>query len=260
MPELAEVEAFKNYFNSTALNQRISEVIIYDTRILNTDADNFKKALIGNKFNSAIRYGKYLFASLNPLFVMLHFGMTGDLKYFHFKENLPPYSKVVFVFENDNALSYISQRMFGRLEIVDSIEPFLKKKKLGPDALNMTFNEFKDSLKKRSTIAKTALMNQSIIAGIGNIYSDEILFQSRIHPKTKINRVPEQNLKILFESIKNVLTYGISKKGILETYSTNFLILHRKKDDICPVCSNHIERYELQGRHGFFCSKCQELF
>jgi formamidopyrimidine-DNA glycosylase len=227
---------------------------------LNTDANKFKNALIDKKFHSIIRYGKYLFVSLNPQFLMLHFGMTGDLKYFHLMENLPPYSKVVFVLENDNALSYISQRMFGRLEIVDSIELFLKKKKLGPDALNMTFNEFKNSLRKRSTIAKTALMNQSIIAGIGNIYSDEILFQSKIHPKTKINRLSEQNLIILFESIKNVLNYGIKEKGILEAYSINFLIPHRKKNDLCPVCNNQIERYELQGRHGFFCSKCQVLY
>ncbi len=259
MPELAEVETFKKYFDQTSLNQTITKVIVTDVRILNTKEEDFKKSFIGKKFTDSLRHGKYLLVNLKSCFLVIHFGMTGDLAYFHKKENIPPYSKVVFFFENDYALSYISQRMFGRLEITDSIESFIKKKKLGPDALNMTFEEFQDALKKRSTITKNALMNQSIIAGIGNIYSDEILFQSKIHPKTRINRINDQKVKTLYDEIKKVLTYGIKKEGILETYSSKFLIPHRKKDESCPNCGFIIERYEFQGRHGFFCPKCQEL-
>ena len=258
MPELAEVETFKIYFDSTSLNQKIKEVLIQDNRILNTEPDKFRETIVGNKFVSSIRHGKYLFAKLNSKFVVFHFGMTGDLNYFHFKNDLPPYSKVVFVFENEKALSYISQRMFGRLEIIKSIDLFLKNKKLGPDALKMTFEDFLNAIHRRTTITKTALMNQSIIAGIGNIYSDENLFQSRIHPKTKINKVTEKDLKTLFSTIKSVLNYGIKKQGNLETYSSKFLIPHRKKDGFCPKCNKAIERYELQGRHGFFCSSCQK--
>jgi formamidopyrimidine-DNA glycosylase len=259
MPELAEVEIFKNYFDITSLDQKITKIIVTDIRILNTDEKPFKNEIIGKKFINSIRHGKYLFAKLNPHFLVFHFGMTGDLSYFQNEEELPPYSKVVFFFENDYALSYISQRMFGRLEITDSIEAFLKKKKLGPDALKMTFEEFQETLKKRSTIAKNALMNQSIIAGIGNIYSDEILFQSHIHPKARINEITDQNVKILFDKIKTVLTYGIKMEGVLEAYSSKYLIPHRKKDGSCPTCGSIIERYEFQGRHGFFCPKCQKL-
>lgn len=259
MPELAEVETFKNYFDKTSLNQKIIDIIITDKRILNTDPEKFISTLIGKQFNSTVRHGKYLFAKLNSSSVIIHFGMTGDLSYFKFIKDLPPYSKVIFKFENGNALSYISQRMFGRLDITDSIDSFLHDKKLGPDALRMTFEEFQGALKRRTTIAKTALMNQSIIAGIGNIYSDEILFQSHIHPKLKINEVSEEELKIVYQKIKNVLHYGISMAGSLESYSPDFLIPHRKKDGTCPICSNLIERYEIQGRHGFYCKKCQRL-
>ena len=259
MPELAEVETFKIFFDETSLNQKIIDIIIKDNRILNTNPDNFKSTLLDKRFNSTVRHGKYLFAKLNSSSLIIHFGMTGDLSYFKYTKNLPPYSKVIFKFDNGNALSYISQRMFGRLDITDSIDSFLHDKRLGPDALKMTFEEFQDALKRRTTIAKTALMNQSIIAGIGNIYSDEILFQSHIHPKTKINDVPEQDLKILFQKVKSVLQYGISMAGSLETYSPEFLIPHRKKDGTCPSCSKPLERYEIQGRHGFFCRHCQKL-
>ena len=136
---------------------------------------------------------------------------------------------------------------------------FLQKKKLGPDALKMSFEDFKASLIRRTTNAKKALMDQSIIAGIGNIYSDEILFQSRINPKAKIDKVSQNEnlLKILFNNIKTVLNYGIEKEGLLNTYSKEFLIPHRKKEESCPICSTSIERYEIIGRHGFFCPNCQ---
>ncbi|MFW9951910.1 MAG: Fpg/Nei family DNA glycosylase, partial [Candidatus Thorarchaeota archaeon] len=148
--------------------------------------------------------------------------------------------------------------MFGKLDLSESIETFLNKKKLGPDALKMTFEEFQTTLKKRKAIVKSALMNQSIVAGIGNIYSDEILFQTHIHPKTKINDVPEQELEFLYNNIKKVLNYGIKMKGDYENYSRDFLIPNRTKDGICPNCTNPLERYELQGRHGFFCKYCQK--
>ena len=105
---------------------------------------------------------------------------------------------------------------------------------------------------------KNALLNQSFVAGIGNIYSDEILFRTKIHPKTKINSLNESKVKELFANIKEVLQVGIEKKGDLNTYPDHFLIPHRIKDDHCPVCKYEIKRIEISGRHGFFCPNCQK--
>jgi len=148
-------------------------------------------------------------------------------------------------------------RMFGRVNIIDNVVDFVKERKLGPDAYLMNFKEFKKALHKRTAIAKSALMNQSIIAGIGNIYSDEILFHAKIHPKTKVNEIPESKLKDIFESIKKVLKVGIENKGILSTYPDDFIIPHRKKDELCPRCGGIIERFEISQRHGFYCPNCQ---
>ena len=259
MPELPEVETFKRYVDSYALHQEIKNVVIRDNRILNVTEKDFKKALIGKSFLSTKRHGKYLSIKINSLFLIFHFGMSGDVAYYDNLKEEPLHSRILFEFTNGNFFSYISQRMFGRVDLTKNIEDYISKKKLGPDAFDMDFEEFKNSLRKRTALAKSVLMNQQIIAGIGNIYSDEILFQAKIHPKTKINEINDPKLRKLFDIIKNVLQVGIEKKGELTTYPHDFLIPHRKKDDICPHCGVYIERFEISQRHGFFCPNCQIL-
>jgi formamidopyrimidine-DNA glycosylase len=259
MPELPEVETYKRYFDSTSLNQVIDDVEIIDDRILLASKENFIKCLIGGKFEETIRHGKYLLAKVGNCNIIFHFGMSGWLEYFSSEESIPKYSKVIFRFDNGDSLAYISIRMFGKLDLADSLETFRKKKILGPDAYKMSFDEFQSAISRRTAILKSALLNQSIISGIGNIYSDEILFKAKIHPKRKINTLNENELEMLFKSIKEVLDYGIKHEGELDTYSNSFLIPHRSKDGFCPDCGGIIERYEISGRHGFFCPKCQPL-
>jgi len=258
MPELSEVETFKKYFDKTSLNHVIKEVKIRDERILKVSKEIFAKALKNKKFQETIRHGKYLLIKIDPQYLIMHFGMTGDLEYFENATDEPKYTKVLFQFTNGHFLSYISQRMFGHLDLTNSLEDFLDKKNLGPDAYKMSYDDYKTTLGRRSAIMKSALLNQSIFAGIGNIYSDEILFQSKLNPKRKINTLDENELKELFQNIKKVLQYGIDFKGELENYSKDLLIPHRSKDGECPNCTNKLERYEISGRHGFFCPKCQK--
>jgi formamidopyrimidine-DNA glycosylase len=258
MPELPEVEIFKQYLEKTSLNQIIKSVKVIDNRILNISVSDLKKAIIHNKFKSTTRYGKYLLVNLGQKYLVLHFGMTGDLEYFHRKDNEPKYSKVIFYFESDFNLAYISIRMFGNLDISDSIEDFIKKAKLGPDAYNMSFEQFKIALKRRTAIIKSALLNQSFIAGIGNIYSDEILFRSKLNPKTKMDALEENKIKELFTNIKEVLRFGIEKQGDLSSYPNNFLIPHREQGECCPICKSEVMRIEISGRHGYYCPNCQK--
>jgi len=258
MPELPEVETFKRYLDRTSLKQLITKIIVTDNRILKIDESYLRESLKGKQFESSTRHGKYLFVFLNPRYLVMHFGMTGDLKYYNKKDDQPKFSKVIFQFNNGFNLAYISTRMFGKLDVVDSIEEFIKNKKLGLDAHKMSFKEFKGAVAKRTAIIKNAFLNQSFVAGIGNIYSDEILFRSKIHPKTKINSLGESKIKELFTNIKDVLKFGIENQGDLSTYPDNFLIPHRKKEDRCPICDTEITRFEIAGRHGFFCPNCQK--
>jgi len=183
MPELPEVETFKRYLDKTSLNQIIKNITVIDHRVLNIDEESLKKLIINNKFESSIRHGKYLLINIGKNYLIMHFGMTGDLEYYNKKEDEPKYSKVIFHFNNDFNLAYISRRMFGRLDVADSVEEFIETRNLGPDAYKMSLEEFKQALKRRTGITKTILLNQSFVAGIGNIYSDEILFRTKLYPK-----------------------------------------------------------------------------
>ncbi len=257
MPELPEVETFKRYLDKTSLKQLITEVKVTDDRILNTEEINLSQLLNGKRFESSTRHGKYLLIYLKPGYLVLHFGMSGDLEYYDTKEEPPKFSKVIFHFTNGFNLAYISIRMFGKVSVANSIEEFIEYKKLGPDAYKMTLEEFQEAVQRRSAIAKNALLNQSFIAGVGNIYSDEILFRTKINPKTNINSLSEGKVKELYTNIKEVLEFGIKKKGDLSTYPNEFLIPHRKKEEQCPICNSDITRFEISGRHGFFCPSCQ---
>ena len=258
MPELPEVETFKRYLDKTSLKQLIQEIQVIDNRILDAEEKDLRQSLKDRRFERSIRHGKYLLVHLKPRYLILHFGMSGDLEYYDNKENSPKFSKVIFKFNSGFNLAYISIRMFGKVSIANSLEEFIENKKLGPDAYKMTLEDFQEALQRRSAIAKNALLNQSFIAGIGNIYSDEILFRTKIHPKTNINSLSESKIKELFVSIKEVLEVGIKKKGDFRTYPNEFLIPHRKKEEKCPICDAEINRFELAGRHGFFCPICQK--
>ncbi|GAH49220.1 unnamed protein product, partial [marine sediment metagenome] len=204
MPELPEVETFKRYLDRTSLKQVIKDVQVIDNRILDTEEKKLGKFLKAKRFESSTRHGKYLLVYLNPQYLVMHFGMSGDLEYYDDKEEPPKFSKVIFQFTNGFNLAYISIRMFGKVSVANSLEEFIENKKLGPDAYKMTLEEFQKAVQRRSAIAKNALLNQSFIAGVGNIYSDEILFRTKIHPKTNINSLSEGKVKELYANIKDV--------------------------------------------------------
>ncbi len=258
MPELPEVETYKRYLDETSLDQIIVSIKVIDNRVLDVDESYLRKSVINNRFKSSIRHGKYLLVNLGQKYLIMHFGMTGDLTYYNKKDDEPKFSKVIFHFNNDFNLAYISRRMFGRLDITDSFKDFIKKKKLGPDAFKMSLDEFKGALTRRIAIVKNLLLNQSFVAGIGNIYSDEILFRTKLNPKIKIDSLDECKVEELYTNIKEVLQYGIEKQGDLSTYPDHFLIPHRKKEEHCPICKNEIEYVDLSGRRGFFCPNCQK--
>jgi len=159
MPELPEVEIFKRYLDKTSLKQLIKYIQVTDNRILKTEESHLKDSLNGKRFESSIRHGKYLLVYLKPRYLVMHFGMSGDLEYYDNKNDPPKFSKVIFQFDNGFSLAYISIRMFGKVSVANSIEEFIENKKLGPDAYKMTFEDFQEAVQRRSAIAKNALLN-----------------------------------------------------------------------------------------------------
>ena len=124
----------------------------------------------------------------------LHFGMTGSLQYFKNDEQASRYARVLFVFANNHRLAFDDQRQFGEIGLLNDIDEFLNEHALGPDALKIDLREFRKILGKRRGAVKSVLLNQRIIAGIGNIYADEILFRVRMHPATEVSRLGDKAL------------------------------------------------------------------
>ena len=238
MPELPSLEIYKTYFNSTSLYQRIKKIEIRSPEILiNVKPNELRKALYGLEFIGSRRYGKYLFCQLNnDYFLIIHFGMTGYLKYIQ-KNSLKNYSnhiRLLIQFINEDELVFDDMRKFGKLGLTRNPDNFIREKNLGPDALEITFKTFKELFRKRKGIIKSLIMNQNFIAGIGNLYADEILYQSRIHPLTTADKLDKDNLKKLFQEMKMVLNKAIEYHDTPHNMPSNFLLAHRHQGGECP--------------------------
>lgn len=264
MPELPDVEVFKRHLDETSLGREIVRVTVNDARILHdvTPAD-FARRLEGNRFEDSRRHGKHLLVRLaRDGWLALHFGMTGNLKFFAADEDAPKYDRVVFDFE-DGRLAYVNRRMLGRVGLADDADAFLRAEELGPDALDPAFDlaAFKDALAGRRRDVKSALMEQSVIAGIGNIYADEILFHAKLHPKVRVDHLDDRKIKALFDSMKKVLErsieLGAGSEQFTERLPDDFLLPHREKGDACPRCGTKIETMKSGGRTTYFCPTCQ---
>jgi formamidopyrimidine-DNA glycosylase len=258
MPELPEVESFRKGIDPIALNKEISKITIHDDYILKMPTKKFKDALIGKKFTQTERRGKYLFIHFDSKNLMLHFAMSGTLKYYNNPKNEPEYSKIQIEFKNGDYLSIVSVRKLGKVEIIENISKYAKQNKIGPDALGIKFEDFITIMEnKKRSYAKTALMDQSAISGIGNEYSDEILYQANIYPKTKISNLNTPTIKTLYKAMVEVLNTAIDLNIKNTKFPDDYLMPHRDKNDKCPKCGSGIKRYEISSRHGFYCPKCQ---
>ena len=197
MPELPDVEVLKQYLDATSIHQGIKAVEVRDSRILeDTSTEKLKTGLKGRSLDSTRRHGKYLFAELSDNhWLVLHFGMSGELKYFKSMEKDPEYDQLLISFSNGYHLAYNAPRKLVLVALIENMEAFVEKKELGPDAMSLDPAGFQKVLSGRRGMVKSTLMNQQIIAGIGNVYSDEILFQARLHPRVGVDELDAETLK-----------------------------------------------------------------
>lgn len=259
MPELPDVEVFRKYIESKAMNQEISGVDVNTKRILkNVTSKKLASALPGLSFTGTKRHGKYLFLDTGDGFsVMLHFGMTGDVRYLTDGDKTGKHDRVVFHFDNGKALAYSNVRLLGAVSLVKDIGTFLGEKEAGPDALDYSNDQFKEAVGSRKSMIKTALMDQSVIAGLGNVYTDEILYQSRIHPEKKASGLSEKEKNALFNNMRKVLKKAIEKDTDVSRLPRTYLLPRRKEGAECPSCSGKIEKKYVSGRPTYYCPRCQ---
>ena len=259
MPELPEVETFKQYLDSTSLRQRITDVEVRDAYVLKgVSARQLARRLKGQRFEESYRHGKHLFVRVaNELWLRLHFGMTGSLEYLN-HQIAPKTARVIFHFASKSELAFDDQRKFGEIELIKDVDEFLLTRGLGPDALKIGLSQFKTVVGKHRGSVKAILLNQQLIAGIGNLYADEILFQARMHPITEAIRLSGKDLTRLFRATHHVLEKAIALKTDFGRLPTVWLLTHRGKLGKCPRCGRALKSATIGGRSSWFCTHCQK--
>jgi len=259
MPELPEVEGFRQYLQATSLGRRIESVAVRRRRILRgTSSARLREALTGSRLVAADRHGKYVFATPDRGgCLVLHFGMSGRLKVFRRPVQRPPHTRLLVRFADGSHLAYVCPRMLGGVSITLSAEHFVREHGLGPDALSVSRAEFKAIFAARRGMVKPALMNQRNVAGLGNLYTDEILFQASVHPRTPLGRLSEAQLDALYRSTRRILRTSIRRRAEYDELPRSYLLPGRDEACPCPRCGGRIVRSIVGGRATYHCPRCQ---
>ncbi len=263
MPELPDVQVFKEYLDATSLHQPIVEVSVTREEILGeVSLSTLRRRLLESTLQSTQRHGKYLFAQASRGgWLVLHFGMTGYLDYAQSKET-PKHTRLLLRFDSGARLAYICMRMLGTVDWTEDVQQFVLNRELGIDGLSGSldaerFCKLMDS--KRGSI-KSALMDQETIAGVGNVYSDEILFQAHVHPRTPVPELDRQSLEEIYDQLRRILKSAIAARVDPDQMPFSFLLPQRgQKQPVCPRCNGAIETVKISGRTAYFCPRCQPV-
>jgi formamidopyrimidine-DNA glycosylase len=207
MPELPEVETFRRYVERTSLHRPIVGMDIRnDIVIRGVDRRTLQEAVEGSEFTSTRRHGKRLFLELGRGgWLTWHFGMTGRPVLDGEDER---FARVLFLFPA-GSLAFVDPRMLGRIGLASSPERYIEERALGPDALEIKRGSFVDSFRRVRAPIKAALMDQRKVAGIGNLYADEMLFQCRLDPRVPACSLTENYLGCLHRAMRRVLRRSI---------------------------------------------------
>ena len=270
MPEIAEVRTVAKTLNERIVGKKIKDVEAYYYNIIQDDFIEFKKNVINREITKVHNYGKYLFIELGDKTIVSHLRMEG--KYFIKGIDYPveKHEHIIFKFFDDTDLRYHDTRKFGTMRVVDTTEIYKIKEieKLGiePDSDTLTANYIYEHIHSSKKPIKTLLLDQTIINGLGNIYVDEVLHKSKIHPEELGNKLTIDDCENIKNSSKEIITKATLGGGTtirsytssLNVYGTyqEHLCVHTK--DICASCGNKVTKIRVGGRGTYFCQNCQK--
>lgn len=273
MPELPEVETVKRSLAKRVVGRVVADVEVNLPKIIRgLGPAEFKERLVGRKILGMSRRGKYLLTSLdNGQTLITHLKMTGRWLYSKGDEPLAKHTHVVFTLDNGDQLRFQDLRQFGFMHLVpdQELDQVSGLAALGVEPLSPGFTReyLAEALKRRKIKIKQFLLDQTIIAGIGNIYADESLFAAGIHPERVAASLTDEEIDRLFASIRRVLEAGVAYRGTsVSDYVDgegqpgeyqNFLNVYAREGKACPVCGAPILRYKVGGRSSHHCPNCQ---
>lgn len=268
MPELPEVETVRRTLEHALTGQKINDIVILYSKIIHEDLQVFVTTLKGQTLNSIERKGKYLMFIFDSSVLIVHLRMEGKF----FIQQGEPYQKhehISFRFESGLELRYHDVRKFGTMDLRTKMdylttEPIVL---LGPEPKDIDVNQFYQKLNQKSIEIKASLLDQSIVSGLGNIYVDETLFRSGIHPKRASSSITRHEAESLIQSAILVIDKAVELGGTtIRSYTSslgvsgrfqNELQVHMQKGKPCPRCGHTIMKMKVKGRGTYVCEQCQ---
>ena len=267
MPELPEVETIKNELAPHVIGRKFTGVSIYDSRPVQALTPNeFDQRLTGKTAVSLSRRGKYLIFNLSDgEHLIIHLRMTGALLWNPLSHE--PCARAEFLFDDGSRLVYADVRRFGTFYLVNNPSNIIGKLGLEPLSREFTSAALGRILATHNAPVKSVILNQELIAGIGNMYADEALFDSHIHPRRPASSLSKTEVRDLHKAIRIVLRKGIRNKGASirnyrcpdggqGTAHEEFCVAHRGGEP-CPRCGTQISRIVVGQRGTYFCPRCQ---
>ncbi len=257
MPELPDVEGFRRYLARHAEGHRIVSVQAPDRKLIrNRTASELGRALKGRPFGRPRRHGKWLIAPVGEVELLLHFGMTGFLRWSADDQQRGPHDRVIFDCD-DGELRYNDLRRFGGVWLArDDRERAAVTGPLGPDAATLERQAFEQLLSARRGAIKAALLDQRLIAGIGNLLSDEILWRARVHPATPVAKLSSRRRDRLYEALRDAVRESVQCGRV--PHGERWLTRVRDdRESTCPRCGARLRRATIAGRTACWCPREQ---
>lgn len=275
MPELPEVETVRRGLEHLVTGYRITEALDLHPRLLKTEAIAPLGALVGAKITGTNRRGKFLWLELNRPFVLVaHLGMSGQFLIHQKDRPAAKHVRAKFKLKKNlrsQELIFNDQRTFGWLSIEQVTNNIpTSAQHIAPDPFDPLFDRDAavSNYLKRNIKIKTALLNQEIVSGVGNIYADETLWRSKIHPETLTSELIPKKIRIIIESATEVMQEAIDKGGTSfddlyinvngeSGFFEQSLAVYGQEDKPCPRCGTPIRRITFGARSSHFCPRCQ---
>ncbi len=274
MPELPEVETVRRTLQSLVVGKKIMDVSVLHPKMIKLpdDPSEFQEALIGQTIEGTGRRGKFLIIYTTDFSLVSHLRMEGRYGLFAGDEEVDKHTHVIFHFDDGTELRYKDVRKFGTMHLFKKGEEWKEGPLtlLGPEPLSPGFTPevLKGRLSKTRRNIKTALLDQKVVAGLGNIYVDESLFKARIHPERTANSLTDEEIAILHEKIVETLADAVEKGGsTVRSYVNSLgqigmfqleLYVYGRRGQACKLCGTPLERIVVGGRGTVFCPSCQK--
>ncbi|MGE6259320.1 DNA-formamidopyrimidine glycosylase [Heyndrickxia sporothermodurans] len=274
MPELPEVETIRRTLQELVVGKEIKKVSVFWPKIIKKpiEVEQFKDALVNEKIRDINRRGKFLIIYTDTFALVSHLRMEGKYGLFKGEELFDKHTHVIFHFTDGTELRYRDVRKFGTMHLFLKGEEHLNLplSQLGPEPFSQAFTKtyLQEKLQKTERKIKPALLDQTIVTGLGNIYVDEALFRAYIHPERKANSLKDQEIVLLHQEIIQTLSEAVDKGGsTIRSYVNSQgqigmfqlqLLVYGRNGEECRRCGTLIEKTVVGGRGTHYCPTCQK--